>query len=215
MKIELAPSRAGARPPRAVGLHAVVGRLLDVRHVLEVVVALRRAGGAAEVVDRDRRVAALGEAKRELLVEAVEPAHVGQDHDPGRGRLVGRCEERGEFVAVGGGERQVVVRDCRARDGRDRRGGVDVEAHAETLLQRQLGAYTRAAAGRALDVERAVERRHAVAEPAQARAGERVGAALAVVLDDDDDAAVVSRTRTAARVASAYFATFVSASETM
>ena len=94
------------------------------------------AGGAAEVVERDREVAALGEAQRELLVEVEEPAHVRQDDDAGRGRLVGRCEERGEVVAVGGGEDEVVVRDGRARDPRDRRLGVDVEAHAGNLVGR-------------------------------------------------------------------------------
>ncbi len=58
----------------------------DVLHVVEVVVALRDAGGAPEVVERDGRVAALGEAQRELLVEAVEATHVRQDHDAGRRR---------------------------------------------------------------------------------------------------------------------------------
>ena len=48
----------------------------SVLHVLEVVVALPVARGPAEVVERNRGVAALGEAQRELLVEAVEPADV-------------------------------------------------------------------------------------------------------------------------------------------
>ena len=99
------------------------------RHVLEVVVALLDAGGAPEVVDRDRGVPALGEAERELLVEAVEPADVGQDHDPGAARLVGRRREGGEPVAVVRLEHEVVVRDGRAREHRDRRQRITVEAH--------------------------------------------------------------------------------------
>src|SRR5262245_38604947 len=46
---------------------------LDVRLPVEVVAPFLRAGGAAEVVERDRRVAALGEAQGQLLVEAVQP----------------------------------------------------------------------------------------------------------------------------------------------
>ena len=38
-----------------VGLDALLGRLLDVLHVLEVVAALLDAGRSAEVVERDRR----------------------------------------------------------------------------------------------------------------------------------------------------------------
>src|SRR5207244_9202358 len=59
-----------------VGLDASLRRLLDVLAVREVLPALGDAGGAAEVVDRDRAVPSLGEAERELLVEAVEAAHV-------------------------------------------------------------------------------------------------------------------------------------------
>ncbi len=47
-RAKLLDRRAGVR------LDAVVGRLLDVRHVLPVGVPLRHAGGAAEVVERDR-----------------------------------------------------------------------------------------------------------------------------------------------------------------
>ena len=77
VKIAVAPSRTKPRDGGGdVGLHAFRRRLLDVRHVLEVVVSLLGARGPSEVVDRDRRVPALGEAERELLVEAVEPADV-------------------------------------------------------------------------------------------------------------------------------------------
>src|SRR4051795_8278936 len=53
---------------------------------------------------------------------------------------------------------------------------------------RDLGAQARAAAGRAVDGDRAVERGDAVGEAAQARAAALVGAADAVVGDLDDDA---------------------------
>src|SRR5207253_5385584 len=49
---------------------------VDVPPVLEPVTALLGAGGPPEVVERQRRVASLREAQRELLVEAVEPADV-------------------------------------------------------------------------------------------------------------------------------------------
>ena len=104
-------------------------RLGDVRHVLEVVAALGDAGRAAEVVDRDRREAALGEAKRELLVEAVEPADVGQDDDAGLGRPVRPRAERGELGPVGRRQHEVVVRDRRPGKNRDRRQRIGVEAH--------------------------------------------------------------------------------------
>jgi hypothetical protein len=101
----------------------------DVLRVREVVVALGDAGGAAEVVDRHGLVPALGKAERELLVEVVQPPHVREDDDPGRGRLVGMSRERGEVVAVGCLEDEILVRNGRARDYRYRRRGIEVEAH--------------------------------------------------------------------------------------
>src|SRR5581483_2636250 len=79
-----------------VRLDAGLRRLLDVLAIREVVVALRDAGRAAEVVDRDGAVAALREPQRDFLVEAVQTAHVGQDDDADRRRLVRRSVERGE-----------------------------------------------------------------------------------------------------------------------
>ena len=84
----LAAEELDRRP--CVRLDAVGRRLRDVIHVREVVVALRDARGAAEIVDRDGRVTALGEAQRELLVEVVQPADVGKDDDPRPARLVGK-----------------------------------------------------------------------------------------------------------------------------
>src|SRR5262249_19594519 len=112
-----------------VGLHLLVRQLLHERPVVPVVGPLADPGGAAEVVERDGCVAALGEAERELLVEAVEAADVRQDHDPGRDVSVRNRPERREAVAVAALEDEVVVRDGGARDPRNRRLGVDVEAH--------------------------------------------------------------------------------------
>ena len=59
-----------------VTLYSLLCRLLDVRHVVEVVVSLLDPCRTTEVVDRDCRVASFGEAERQLLVEAMEAAHV-------------------------------------------------------------------------------------------------------------------------------------------
>ena len=108
--------------------------LRDVIHVRELVVALADAGGAAEVVERDRGEAALGEAQRELLVEAIQPAHVGEHDDPDRGGVVRRRRERCEARPVGGFEDEILVRDRRAGDARNGRQGVQVEAHDRSLV---------------------------------------------------------------------------------
>ena len=73
-----------------VGLDSLRSRLRDVLSILEAVIPFCNAGRAAEVVDRDRVVPPLGEAKRELLVEPIEPADVGQDDDPDAVRLLRR-----------------------------------------------------------------------------------------------------------------------------
>ena len=98
-------------------------------HVLEVVVTLFRTGGTAEVVERHRRDPTLGEAQRQLLVEAVEAAHVREDHDTDLGGLLGSRREGGEAVAVSRLEDEVLVRDGGAADHGDRRNGIELEAH--------------------------------------------------------------------------------------
>ena len=103
-------------------------RLLDVRHVLEVLVARAEPGRAAEVVDRDRRVPGGGEALRELLVEAEQAAHVGQDDDAGR--ALGAGEVGGELRAVGGRQRQLLA---------GRAAGDDLEARGEVGHDRVKG----------------------------------------------------------------------------
>ena len=85
-----------------VGLDAGRGRPLHVLHEGEVVVALADAGRPPEVVDRHRVVAALGEAEGELLVEAVEAAHVREYDDARPRRLVRDGGERGQLVPVRG-----------------------------------------------------------------------------------------------------------------
>ncbi len=95
----------------------------------KVLPTLGNAGGAAEVVDRDRGVAELGEAERKLLVEAVEAAHVGKDHDADPGRLIRGRMESGKAVAVRRLELEIVVRDRSACDRGHRWHGVELEAH--------------------------------------------------------------------------------------
>ena len=119
---------------RDVGLYEIRLRLGHVRHVLELVVASGDAGRAAEVVDRNRREAALGEPEGELLVEAVQAADVREDRDPDRGRLLRNGPERSEPVAVRGAQDEVVVGDSRAGEDGDRGQGVGVEAHRRNRL---------------------------------------------------------------------------------
>jgi hypothetical protein len=113
-----------------VRLHAFGRRLVDVLAVGEVVVALADAGRPPEVVDRDRVVAALGEAERQLLVEAVDAADVRQDHDSDAGGVIGRGGEGRQPRPVGGLEHEPVVRHGRSGDHRNRRQRVQLEAHA-------------------------------------------------------------------------------------
>ena len=99
------------------------------RRVIEVGASLLDACGAAEVVDRDRRMPTLREAQRQLLVEGVEAPHVGEHHDADPGGLLRGREETGEAVAVFRLEDEVVVRDSGPGDHRDGRQGVELEAH--------------------------------------------------------------------------------------
>ena len=143
----------------------------DVLHVVEVVVALRHARRPAEVVEGNGGIAALGEAECELLVEAVEPTHVRQDHDAGRRPFVGKCTERGELVAVRSLEHELVVRDGRARDNGDRRQRVEVEAHGSKTIaafyRRPLGDPADARPPSACDTE--CERRRHETNPRHVR----------------------------------------------
>jgi hypothetical protein len=138
------PLRTGARAQQldrrgGVGLHLLDARLLHVLHVVELLVALAEPGGAAEVVDRDRAVARLREPLGELDVEAVEAAHVGEDHHRGIGGLRRWRERRREPCAVGRLELDLLGRGA-ARDGPQRevgrqirRAGVEREAHVRSV----------------------------------------------------------------------------------
>jgi hypothetical protein len=82
-----------------------------------------------EVVDGEGIDTALREPQRQLLVERVEPAYVGQDHDPGTARRRRAGPVRRERVAVGARDldRLAVERTTRDRD--DRRSTIEVMAH--------------------------------------------------------------------------------------
>ena len=113
-----------------VGLQRGRLGLGDVLQVVEAVVALGDPGRAAEPVDRDGGVAALGEAQGELLVEAIQAADVRQDDDPdGRGVVRRRGEGR-EARSVGRAEHEFLMRDRGARDLGNGRQRVQLEAHA-------------------------------------------------------------------------------------
>ena len=102
-------------------------------HVRELVVALGHAGGAAEVVEGDGGIATLAEAQGELLVEAVEPADVGEHDDADPAGLIGDGREGSEQRAVGCLEGEILrPHRCSAREGRDRRQRIELEAHRES-----------------------------------------------------------------------------------
>jgi hypothetical protein len=89
-------------------------RLFHVRHVVEVVSPLCDACGATEVVDRRGGVATFGKAERELFVEPIEAADIGEDHDTGSGGLLRQRAEGGELIPIRGTQHEIVVRDRRA-----------------------------------------------------------------------------------------------------
>src|SRR4249919_1733552 len=107
--------------------------------VIEVVPALADTRRAAVEVDGDSRDAALGEAQRELFVEAVEATNVREDDDADVARLLGQRGEGCEAVAVLALELEVPVVDSPALDRRNRRNRVELEAHAATLPRAEPG----------------------------------------------------------------------------
>jgi hypothetical protein len=113
-----------------IGLNSFRCRLLDVFHVLEVVIALRGTGRAAEVIEGHSRDPTLGKTQCQLLVKPVETAYVREDHDTDLARLVGRGREGRKAVPVARLEDDVLMRDGCAADRRDRRDGIELEAHA-------------------------------------------------------------------------------------
>jgi hypothetical protein len=100
----------------------------------EVIPALADTGCSAEVVDRNRGDATLGEAQRELFVEAVQAANVGENRDPvARGRFRDGGERR-KPRPVSRLEDEIPVRDGGAGDGGHRRLGIELEAHYGATL---------------------------------------------------------------------------------
>src|SRR5207247_8613103 len=82
-----------------VGAYALRRRLLDVRPRVEVLRSAVGAGGASEVVERERRNTRGREPLCELFVEGMESAHVRRNHDGGVAG--GLREVRPELRAVG------------------------------------------------------------------------------------------------------------------
>ena len=103
VKTDVAPSASRSQRDRGggVGLHALARSSARRAACTRTRRRASRRRPCARSSRSRRRVAALGEAERELLVEAVEPADVGEDHDPGAARAVRRRGEGGEAVAVG------------------------------------------------------------------------------------------------------------------
>ena len=154
---------------------------------------VRGDGGGDEKERRRRHGHACGHLRGE---------HGGHERDSGDDDNRAEVGELGHEDACGHARRQ---------HDRTRGGGV--------LRERDLGVDARAAAGRALDDERAAERGDPVGEATQAAAvgapGQEVAGSADAVVDHVDDARSRSRrTWISASVASAYFATFVSASAT-
>src|SRR5207344_2126840 len=95
---------------------------------------LCRSCGATEVVERHGRDPTLGEAQRQLLVEPVETANVREDHDAHVAGLFRCCSESGEAVSIARLEDEILMRDAGAANHRDRRHGVELEAHCRASL---------------------------------------------------------------------------------
>ena len=89
--------------------------------------------GAAEVVDRHGVDAALGEAQRQLLVERMQSADIGQDDDARAGGVSARASKARNCVAVGRLELDPLAVDGCAGKRRNRWVAVKVEAHCGML----------------------------------------------------------------------------------
>jgi hypothetical protein len=106
------------------------------RRVVEILATLPGPSGSPEIVDGDGIDTALREPQRELLVERVEAADVGQDDDPDAARLGRSGPKRRQRVAVGRGEDGPLPVEGAAGDRRDRWAAVVVMAHGHSSLER-------------------------------------------------------------------------------
>jgi hypothetical protein len=80
----------------------LVGRVLEMRPVVERSSAVADPCRPAVLVDRHGMHPRVGEPERELLIEAVEASDVGEDHHPRRLGSVGRRREGGQAVPIRG-----------------------------------------------------------------------------------------------------------------
>src|SRR4051812_40315899 len=108
-------------------------RPLGVGHVLERVAAWLGAGRPPEIVDGEGIDAAFRETQGELLVERMQPAHVGEDDDAGATGLGRPRSEGGEAVPVGTRDLGRLAVESAAGDREDRRSTVGGVAHERLL----------------------------------------------------------------------------------
>jgi len=113
----------------SVGGHPLDGGQGNVLGVGEGFASLAHPGSAPEVVDGDRVVAVLGETKRQMLIEMVETAYVGEDDHPGSFASGTGGGESGKLVAVGCGQREILTTGYSTIDRLDWGTGVGVVTH--------------------------------------------------------------------------------------
>ena len=112
-----------------VGIDCLARDAQDVLHVLEGFIARCCVGGAAKVIDGEGGVTLFGDVERQLFIEGMETANVGQYDDAGPGQFLRLGEERGKLGLVGRGEDLTPQMDNRFWFGKDGRRGICVVAH--------------------------------------------------------------------------------------
>src|SRR5262249_17683837 len=113
-------------------LDALARGLRNVRRPVEFFAPLADARGAPKVIDGDGVYALLSEAQRQLLIEVIQAARIGQDNDAAAARPVRIRAECREAVAIRGREYEILVLDRRARNRPYRRQGFAIVAHGGT-----------------------------------------------------------------------------------
>ena len=119
---------------RDIGSDPVLRGAPHVRPEIELRVALADPGRAAEIVDRDSLNARLGEAHRQLLVEAEQPANIGQHDDRRSAGLLRPSVERSELNPVRRRQCQVLNINRSPGNRRDRRQSLVAVAHRSSSL---------------------------------------------------------------------------------